>query len=90
MLGRMRWRHAGIILFAAAGILGGGQFRIAKVFIKNPNAPHTTFRVFAPGRDRDVIEDKVFDLANGDDFMCHLYDWYGFRELDGGFGVATR
>lgn len=86
----MRLRHAAIILLTAAGILAGGQFRIARVFIKKPNAPQTIFRVFAPGRDQDVIADKVFDLANGEDFMCHLYDWYGFRELEGGFGVAER
>jgi hypothetical protein len=85
----MRFRHAAIILLAVLGILGGGQFRIAKVFIKEPGRERTVFRVFAPGRDRDVITSTVFNLTD-DDFMCHLYDWYGFRELDGGFGVATR
>lgn len=85
----MRFRHTAIILIAVIGILGGGRFRIAKVTIKESSDLRTVFRVFAPGRDRDVITRTVFNLTDGD-FMCHLYDWYGFRELDGGFGVATK
>ena len=86
----MCFRNAALVLLAVIAVFEGGQFRIAKVYIKEASRPRTTFRVFAPGLDQDVIARKVFDLAAGEDFMCHLYDWYGFRELDGGFGVATR
>jgi len=86
----MRFRYAAIILLAAITIVGGSQLRIAKIYIMKPSHPRTVFRVFAPGRDLDAITTTVFDLTDGEDSMCHLYDWYGFRELDGGFGLATR
>ena len=86
----MRFRHAAIIFLAAIAVFGGGQFRIAKVYIKETTRTRTIFRLFAPGRDDEVISRTVHNLTAGEDFMCHLYDWYGFRELDGGFGLATR
>jgi len=77
-------RHAASILLAAIAIIGGAQFRVAKITIKERSGPRTVFRVCLPGGKPDVF------AMTDRDFMCHIYDWYGFRELDGGFGLATE
>lgn len=81
----MRFRRVGIILLAAlAAIVAGAQFRIAKITIEEPDGPRTVVRLCLPGGKPDVF------AMTDNDFMCRLYDWYGVRELDGGFGVATE
>ena len=79
----MRFRYVVLILVAGLAFIGGGQFRIAKIVMKGAGGSRTTFRVCLPGRTPDV-----FAMTDGD-FMCRIFHWYGLRELDGGFGVAT-
>jgi len=80
----MRLRHVAFILLTAIAFIGGSQFRFAKIIIKEQSGPRTVFRVCLPGSEPDVF------AMTDRDFMCHIYDWYGFRELDGGFGLATE
>lgn len=80
----MRLRYPAFFLVMGLGVLGGAHLRIAKITIKEPSGDRTVFRVCLPGRTPDV-----FAMTEGD-FMCHIYDRYGFRELDGGFGRATE
>ena len=69
-------------LLISAGLIGS-QVRIAKITIEERTGPRTTFRLCLPGKQPDV-----FGMTDRD-FMCHMYDWYGFRHL-GGFGKATE
>jgi hypothetical protein len=69
---------------AALAVIGGAQLRIAKIVIKEQSGPRTVFRVCLPGR-----TPNVFAMTDRD-FMCHIYDRYGLRELAGGFGLATE
>ncbi len=80
----MRFRTPALILVAALAVIGGAQLRIAKIVIKERSGPRTVFRICLPGRTPDV-----FAMTDGD-FMCRIFDRYGFRELDGGFGLATE
>jgi hypothetical protein len=79
----MRFRHIAILLLAGVALIGGGQFRIAKITLTEEGGKRTAFRVCLPGHKPDV-----FAMTDGD-FMCRIFDWYGFRELDGGFGLST-
>lgn len=74
------------LAFGLMGVLvlaGAARLRIAKITIKERSGPRTLFRVCLPGREPDVF------AMTDRDFMCHLYDWYGFRHL-GGFGLAAE
>lgn len=80
----MRMRNITFILLALLAGIGGAQLRIAKIVIQEPGGPRTVFCVCRPGRQPDV-----FDLTDRD-FMCRIFDRYGLREVEGGFGVATQ
>jgi hypothetical protein len=74
------------LTFGLMGVLvlaGAARLRIAKITIKERSGPRTIFRVCLPGREPDVY------AMTDRDFMCHLYDRYGFRHL-GGFGLAAE
>jgi hypothetical protein len=79
-----RFQYAASIFLAALAVVRGAQFRIAKITIKEVSGPRTVFRVCLPGRTPDAF------AMTESDFMCHIYDWYRFRELDGGFGLARK
>ena len=80
----MSFRTAALIVVAALVAIGGAQLRIATIVIKEPSGPRRVFRVGLPGCSPDAF------AMTDRDFMCRIYDRYGLRELDGGFGLATE
>ena len=75
--------HSAFVVLLIFAALGGSQFRIAKITIMEQSGPQTIYRICLPETEPDVI------AMTDRNFMCHLYDCYGFRHL-GGFGKATE
>lgn len=77
------FRYLAFGLMGAFLVLAGVRLRFAKITIYEHGGPRTLFRVCLPDREPDVF------AMTERDFMCDLYDCYGFRDV-GGFGLAAE
>jgi hypothetical protein len=78
----MRPRHAVLILLAVGALIGGSQWRFAKITIKERSGSRTTYRVCWPGQRPDIR------ATTDKSFTCIIYDWYGLREIYRGSGTG--